>query len=475
MSKPDCSVPPSFQDIVNPWTGEIVQRFPVASARDVCNAINRAERAFDRARRSTSAERSEILHRTSELILSSRNRLVSVIVAEAGKPLALAEAEVDRAAATFRFAAAEAIQYRAEGLAIDASAAGRFHWGCAVRFPIGTILGITPFNFPLNLAAHKVAPAIASGNTILLKPAPQAPTAARILEELLGQAGLPEGQCQVLLFPNDQTETVLAHPSVAMLSFTGSVPAGWHLKQMAVRQKSTLELGGNAAVVIEPDSDWEDAIPLIARAAFGYAGQSCISVQRILVHSSIREAFCRQFVDWTRTHVVSGDPGLVETLVGPMISPSARERAISWSVAALRGGAKALLTPESHGYALSTPGIFEDVSLESPLWTDEAFAPVVAIKDYTDFDEALRLVNSSRFGLQAGVFTPRLDRALKAHSELRVGGVLINQVPTFRVENMPYGGVKDSGTGREGVRYAMEEMTDIRSLVVRLPPEVSAS
>lgn len=474
MIQPASCVPLSTQDIVNPWTGEVCERFPVAAPRDVRNAIDRAEGAFEISRCSTSKERAAILHRTAELILASRNRLVSVLVAEAGKPLAFAEAEVDRAAATFQFAAAETIQNRAEGLAIDASPAGRSHWGCAVRFPIGTILGITPFNFPLNLVAHKVAPAIASGNTILLKPAPQAPTAARILEELLCQAGLPDGQCQVLLFPNDQTQLVLSHPSVAMLSFTGSVSVGWHLKQMAVRQKSTLELGGNAAVVIEPDSDWEEAIPLIAHAAFGFAGQSCISVQRILVHSSIREAFCRRFVDWTSTHVVSGDPGVRATLVGPMISPFARERVASWSASAVREGAKTLLAPESRGCSLLTPGIFDNVPMDSPLWTDEVFAPVVVVKGYADFNEALRLVNASRFGLQAGVFTPRLDRALKAHAELRVGGVLINQVPTFRVENMPYGGARDSGSGREGVRYAMEEMTELRSLIVRLSSEVPA-
>ena len=475
MSQPDPCVVQTFQDIVNPWTGEIAQRFPVASQLDIRNALERAERAFERHRRASSGERSEILHRTAELILEAKNRLVSILVSEAGKPLSFAEAEVDRAAATFRFAAAEAIQSRAEGLAIDASGSGRSHWGWAARFPLGTILGITPFNFPLNLVAHKVAPAIASGNAILLKPAPQAPTAARILEQLLGEAGLPEGLFQVVLFSNDHTDMVLAHPSVAMLSFTGSVPAGWQLKQKAVRQKATLELGGNAAVVIEPDSDWNEAIPLIANAAFGYAGQSCISVQRILVHTSIREAFCRHFVDWTSAHVVCGDPGLRETVVGPMISPSARDRAVSWTASALRQGARALLTPEPRGYALLTPGIFENVPLESPLWSEEVFAPLVAINSYDDFGEALRLVNASRFGLQAGIFTPRLDRALQAYSELCVGGVMINQVPTFRVENMPYGGVKDSGTGREGVRYAMDEMTELRSLIVRLPSEVAAS
>ena len=386
--------------------------------------------------------------------------------AEAGKPLAFAEAETERARLTFRFAAALALADEGRGIAMDASAPGAGHVGMVKRFPIGVILGITPFNFPLNLVAHKVAPCLATGNTMVLKPSPKAPLSSLLLAEVLEAAGVPAGQINVVPFPVEHIPPLLDDPRIRMISFTGSAAVGWQIKSQAVRKKVALELGGNAAVVVEPDCDWLAAIPKIAAAAYGYAGQSCISVQRILVHKEICAPFREALVAFIADKIIVGDPLGKFTVVGPMIDREAREKILGWIKQAQGQGARLLTPLRVESRSLLFPILLENVPADCSVLREEAFAPLAVLQSYDSFPQALACVNSSDFGLQAGVFTTDVRKALLAFDELEVGGVMIGQVPTFRTENMPYGGVKESGFGREGVRYAMEEMTEPRSLVI---------
>ena len=389
-----------------------------------------------------------------------------MIVAEAGKPVSFAEAEVDRARLTFQFAAAQVLADPGHGINMEASKPGAGHFGLVRRFPIGVILGITPFNFPLNLVAHKVAPCLASGNTMVLKPSPRTPLSALLLAEVLDEAGIPAGQVNVIPFDHSHVAGLLSDLRLKMLSFTGSAEVGWQLKSRAGKMKVALELGGNAAVVVEPDSDWRAAVPKIASAAFGFAGQSCISIQRIFVSREILEPFREALVSYTQEKIRAGDPSQRDTVVGPMITSQAREKVLKWIEEATAGGATLLTPLVKEGHSLLGPMLLENAPSSASVLCEEAFAPLAVLQGYETFEEVLALVNDSHFGLQAGIFSNNLSKALQAFEELEVGGVMINQVPTFRVENMPYGGVKDSGTGREGVRYAMEEMTELRSLVI---------
>lgn len=450
----------------NPWTGEHLADVCIAHDRQVTAALDTAHAAFTLTRKATGAERSALLTRIADLIASRRSDFAATIVAEAGKPITLAEAETDRAVLTFRFAAALALADNGSGLAVDASTPGAGHFGLTRRFPLGVILGITPFNFPLNLVAHKVAPCVATGNTMLLKPALKTPLSSLLLAEVLEEAGVPSGQINTIPFGHEFIDPLLSDDRIRMVSFTGSVDVGWSLRARAVRQRVVLELGGNAAVVVEPDCDWRSAIPLIAAGAFGYAGQSCISVQRILVHEAIAVDFTAEMVRMTKGLGV-GDPTDRGVLVGPMINRSAREKILGWIDKAVARGAELLTPIEQKGESLLAPIVLTSVPVDCEIVAEEVFAPVAVISTYSSFDEALDAVNASQYAIHAGVFTNDLRKSLQAFEEIEAGGVLINQVPTFRVENMPYGGVRRSGAGREGVAYAMEEMTDIRSLVIR--------
>lgn len=451
----------------NPWSGEKLADVCLGSAEDVESALASAHAAFQRTRKIPPADRAETLQTICRLLADRRKEFIDVIVAEAGKPVAFAEAEVDRAGMTFQFAAALALADDGHVINMEASKPGAGHFGLVRRFPIGVILGITPFNFPLNLVTHKVAPCLATGNTMVLKPSPRTPLTALLLAGVLHEAGVPAGQINVVPFNHELVGDLLSDPRLKMLSFTGSAEVGWQLKARAEKLKVALELGGNAAVLVEPDSDWHSAIPKIAAAAYGFAGQSCISVQRILVHREIFTPFRAALVSHIREKILVGDPALRDTVVGPMISSEAREKVLHWIESATAEGAS-LLTPLAvEGRALLGPVLLEDVPSDSAILREEAFAPVAVLQHYGSFEEALVMANDSRFGLQTGVFTDSLSKALLAFEDLEAGGVLINQVPTFRVENMPYGGVKDSGFGREGLRYAMEDMTEPRSLVFR--------
>ena len=454
------------ESVYNPWSGDKLAEVCTGSSEDVERAVASAHSAFQKTRKIPTFERAEKLTAICDFLAKRRQEFVDVIVAEAGKPVSFAEAEVDRARLTFQFAAAQVLADPGHGINMEASKPGAGHFGLVRRFPIGVILGITPFNFPLNLVAHKVAPCLASGNTMVLKPSPRTPLSALLLAEVLDEAGIPAGQVNVIPFDHSHVAGLLSDSRLKMLSFTGSAEVGWQLKSRAGKMKVALELGGNAAVVVEPDGDWRAAVPKIASAAFGFAGQSCISVQRIFVNREILEPFREALVSHTQEKIRAGAPSQRDTVVGPMITSHAREKVLKWIEEATSGGATLLTPLVKEGRSLLGPVLLENAPSSASALCEEAFAPLAVLQGYDTFEEALALVNDSHFGLQAGIFSNNLSKALQAFEELEVGGVMINQVPTFRVENMPYGGVKDSGVGREGLRYAMEEMTEPRSLVI---------
>jgi acyl-CoA reductase-like NAD-dependent aldehyde dehydrogenase len=453
--------------IVSPFDGTLVGEVCLGDASHFERAIDAAQQAFEGLTRSQAGfERAAILSRLAASIEQQRSEFVRLIVAEAGKPQTLADAEVTRAVSTFTAASEIARTTPGELLDVDAFASGRGHVGIVRRFPIGVIYGITPFNFPLNLVAHKVAPALASGNAILIKPSPQTPLTALLLARLALQAGVPPGQFNVVCCSNDHASAPLADDRVKMVSFTGSAAVGWKIKALSGKKRVTLELGGNAAAIVHDDAEMSVAIPALAAGSFSYAGQSCISTQRIFVHDSIFEEFRARFVAHVRDHIKTGDPRDSAVTVGPMINAAALGRICAWVDAARREGAKLL-----HGGSV-TGNCLEATVLEVPhqrfeLCQEEAFAPVVTLQRYHLFREAIDAVNASRYGLQTGVFTRDFGRIWEAFQKLEVGGVLINQAPTFRTDNQPYGGIKDSGCGREGVRYAFEEMTDLKTLILQ--------
>ena len=447
----------------NPWDGAEIARVPLGDVTTIDAAISSAARAFPEVRRIAPHRRSALLTAIAHGIEARKSDFAKIIVAEAGKPITYAEAEVNRAIMTFTAAAEEARKQHGEVLDMDAFSTGDGHLGIVRRFPIGIIAGITPFNFPLNLAAHKIAPVIASGNCIIVKPAPKCPLTMLLLADVLVEAGVPAGQVNVITCANEHVAKLVSDERIAMVSFTGSPAIGWKLKTDAGKKKVCLELGGNAAVILNADADLDAAIPAIAAGSFAYAGQTCISVQRIVVHDSLYAAFREKFSAYVAEKIIVGDPDDARTVVGPMITVEAANLTRDRIARAIAAGATRIGTDGS-GHMIP-PNILENADDEA--CGCEFFAPVVTLHRFSDFDDALALVNASQFGLQCGIFTRDLQLALRAHERLEVGAVLINQVPTFRVENMPYGGVKDSGFGREGIRYAMEEMTEPRALIIR--------
>jgi glyceraldehyde-3-phosphate dehydrogenase (NADP+) len=349
---------------------------------------------------------------------------------------------------------------------LDLAAGSEKRWGVVRRFPIGAIASITPFNFPLNLAAHKIAPALAAGNTVIHKSPPQTPITSMILGEILANSGLPDGAANVVACTNEAAEKMVLDPRLKMLSFTGSPRVGWYLKSKAPKKKVVLELGGNAAVIVEPDADIDFVARRLSLGAFSNAGQICISVQRIYVHEKIYDRFRKKFLEETRK-VKVGNPLDDDTVVGPMINSIEADRAFKWIQEAKAAGAKILAGGGRNGNILE-PTVFESVPTNANLYCEEAFAPVAILETYSEFDEAIRKVNDTRFGLQAGIFTNDTRKIFKAFDEIQVGGVIINDYPTYRIDNMPYGGVKDSGFGREGLRYAIEEMTEPKLLAFNI-------
>jgi glyceraldehyde-3-phosphate dehydrogenase (NADP+) len=452
--------------VVNPYTGVEFARVPMGNAETVDMAIGAAAEAFPKVRATPGHQRATLLLKIARGIEARRAQFAESIVNEGGKPVLFAETEVSRAIMTFQTAAEEARRQHGGMLDLDGLPPGEGHFGFTKRFPLGVVSAITPFNFPLNLVAHKVAPCLATGNTMVVKPATKTPLTALLLAEVLQEEGVPAGQVNFVTCTNEDATALITDERVKKVTFTGSPAVGWKLKSQCGKKRITLELGGNAGCIVHSDADLDTAVPMIAMGGFGQAGQSCISVQRIVLHESIYDVFRERLVGFVKEKIKTGDPRQRETIVGPMITREALEKTRASLAAAVSAGAKIV-----HGGAVSgqciEATILENAPANHPICSEEVFAPIVTLHRYSDFDEALAFVNDSRFGLQAGVFTRDLKLALKAFETLEVGGVMINQVPTFRVESMPYGGIKDSGFGREGIRYAMEEMTEVRSCIIR--------
>ena len=453
-------------DIRSPYDSSLVGTVHCATAAHAEAAVRAAQRAFETTRKSSSSERQRILREISAGIQARREEFARTMALEAGKPVRTARVEVDRAVLTFSVAAEEATRIGGEWLPLDLqpSTAGRA--GIVRRFALGPVLGITPFNFPLNLVAHKVAPAIAAGCTIIVKPAPQTPMCSFILAEIVEKAGLPAGALNVLPLTNPDAERLVADDRLKLLSFTGSGPIGWALKAKAGKKKVVLELGGNAAVIVHSDADIDDAARRCVQGGFSYAGQSCISVQRIFVQRAVEGKFIDVLVGGVK-QLKMGDPLDEATDIGPMINEEAARRAAAWIEEAVAGGGKLLCGGTRKG-SLLEPAVLTHTQPQMKVNCQEIFAPVVVVEPYDTFEEAIRRTNDSPYGLQAGVFTRDAKLLFEAFENLEVGGVIAGDVSAFRSDPMPYGGVKESGLGREGLRYAIEEMTESRLLVLNL-------
>lgn len=452
--------------VIDKFSGERIGDVPIASEQDVDAAVRDAERAFSTWSETPAHARSRVLRRAAELIDARRDALATTIAREAGKAWKHATGEVARSIETFTFAAEEAKRIHGETVPMDASASGEGRLGFYLRMPIGVVAAITPFNFPLNLVAHKVAPALGVGNTLVLKPAEETPLTAVALADILAEAGLPDGVLRVVHGDGPTTgEALVRHPVPAKISFTGSPPVGRLITSLAGLKRVTLELGNNSGTIVEPDADVEAAIPRTVMSAFANAGQVCLSLQRLYVHEAIGDPFLREFVRQTEALKV-GNPLDRDCDVGPLISDEAADRAERWIHEAVAEGAHVVTGGRREG-RLVWPTVLTDTRPDMRVMCEEAFAPLVSIVFYRDFDEALRLVGDSPYGLQAGVYTRDLGKALSAVRRLDVGGIMVNDTSIFRVDHMPYGGNRMSGIGREGVRYAMEEMTNIRMVVIK--------
>lgn len=449
----------------NPATGKNVAQVCLAGPNDIADAISSAVAAAEVCAALSAFRRAEILRGVGDGIRNRRDEIVDGIVTQVGKPVRYARAEIDRAIITFTLAAEEATRIGGDVIPLDIAPGTEHHIGITRRFPIGVVAAITPFNFPLNLAAHKIAPAFAAGNSVILKPAPQAPLTGLLLGELFLAAGAPAGVLNVVPCSNEHAELLVRDDRIAMLSFTGSASVGWRLRSIAGRKKVILELGGNAPVIVEDVDDISHTASVLAQSAFAYAGQVCISTQRIFVNEKIFGAFCDAMVAAAKSCVV-GEVTDEATIVGPLINDQAAVRITQWLEEAVTRGAKVLCGGPPRGTVMS-PTILTDVPHDALICAEEAFAPVVILEKYRTFDAAIDLANNSRYGLQAGVFTQSLDKMMQAFATLRIGAVIANNSPSLRVDAMPYGGVKDSGAGREGIRASIEEMTDLRLLVIR--------
>lgn len=455
---------PGLLDVRAPYTGDLVARVSNASRDEAEESIAAASAASLKMRALARYELAEALRSMSDYIKSRREDFARTIATEAGKPIQAARGETDRAVHTFMFAGEEARRFTGETVPIDTQAIGRGRFGWTERIPRGVIYGITPFNFPLNLVAHKVAPALASRNSIIIKPSPRTPLTALMLGEAFMESGLPKAALQIVPVEIPVIETYLKDERVAMISFTGSAEVGWRLRAQAAHKAVTLELGGNAPVIVDETADLDYSVERTAMAAFNYAGQVCISAQRIFVHERIGEEWTSRFVARARA-LRTGDPLDEQTELSVMIDEEAARRAEGWVQEAVSAGARLLCGGARRGAALEAT-VLTDVHSEMRVCAEEIFAPVATISTFSDFESALADANNTRYGLQAGVFTRDMERAFLAAQRLETGGVMINDAPAFRVDNMPYGGVKMSGTGREGIRSAMLDMTEERIIVV---------
>lgn len=453
-------------EVFSPYDGSPAGITYWATSEQLDRAIAASVGAFEKTRRMPAYERQRILRAISDGITSRQEEFARSISLESGKPIKTARAEVERAILTFTVAAEESVRISGEWIPLDLLPAMAGRSAIVRRFSLGPIAAITPFNFPLNLVAHKVAPAIAAGCTMVLKPAPKTPLTALLLAEVVEKAGWPAGALNVLSLSNDDAQRMVMDDRLKLLTFTGSGAVGWELKKKAGKKKVVLELGGNAAVVVHSDADVDYAAERCAVGGFSYSGQSCISVQRIYVQLAVKEKFTAALLA-SVAKLKIGDPSEDGTDVGPMINEDAAKRVESWIEEAVAGGAK-LLTGGKRRGAVVEPTVLTDVKPQMRVSCEEVFAPVVDIEAYDEFADALRRVNDSPYGLQAGLFTRDAKLIFEAYEMLEVGGLMVGEMSAFRIDNMPYGGIKDSGFGREGLRYAIEEMTEPKLLMLNL-------
>ena len=457
--------PNSDLAVTDKFSGEIAFRVALADAATIDTAIAGAVQAAEPMARMASYERQDVLMHCVSRFKERAEELAYSLCVEAGKPIKDSEGEVSRLIDTFRIAAEESVRMTGEVQPLDISARAKGYQGMWKRVPIGPCSFISPFNFPLNLAAHKIAPALAVGCPFVMKPASRTPLGAIIMGEILAETNLPPGAFSILPTSRDGAELFTTDDRLKLLSFTGSPDVGWALKAQAGKKKVVLELGGNAAVIIDHDADLDDALERVIFGAFYQSGQSCIGVQRIIIHESVYDKF-RDMLVARAGKLVSGDPKHRDTFIGPMIDVKEAARLDGWIQEAIAGGAKLLCGGQRDGAMLQAT-LLENVPSNAKANREEAFGPLAILSRFSDFNAALDEVNDSKFGLQAGIFTRDLFKSLDAWDRLDVGGVVINDVPSYRVDNMPYGGVKDSGLGREGIKFAMEDMTEIRNLVIR--------
>jgi len=451
-------------DVRFPFNGDVFARVCQAGTAELDNAAAAAERASGEMSDLTSGERYHILESLGDHIRDHAGEFIDIMVMEGGKTRKFASSEVARAEVTVRISAVEAKRIYGEIIPLDWSEDLKGCFGYLRRFPVGPVLGIIPFNFPLNLACHKLGPAIAAGNPIILKPASATPVSALLLGDLCLAAGVPPDAISVVPCPGSRAEQLVRDPRIRFVSFTGSCTVGWRLREIAGRKRVSLELGGNAAVIVHEDADLDNAARRIAQGGFSNAGQVCISVQRVLIHRPVFAPAVEKILAAVRG-LKTGDPRDPTSDVGPMIDRVKALEAHKKILEATGQGAK-ILTGGTLDGTMFTPTVLSGTTPDTRVNSEEVFAPVIAVVPYEDFSDAIRMVNDSEFGLQAGVFTRDIGRIMRAYEDLRVGGVIINDIPTFRVDQMPYGGVKGSGTGREGPRYAIEEMTDPRLMVI---------
>lgn len=453
-------------EVTDKFTGEVAFRTALATPDVIDEAIAGAVRAAEPLTKLASFERRDVLDHCVGRFRERFDELSYALCVEAGKPIADAEGEVGRLIDTFRIAAEEATRNYGEIQPLDISPRSKGYMGMWKRVPIGPCSFISPFNFPLNLAAHKIAPAIAVGCPFVMKPASMTPLGAIIIGEVLAECDvLPEGAFSILPASRAGSDLFTTDERLKLLSFTGSPGVGWDLKARAGKKKVVLELGGNAAVVVDKDADLDHALARIIFGGYYQSGQSCIHVQRVIIHADIYDTFRDMLAAKVKT-LVAGDPKLRETFIGPMISAKEAQRLKSWIDNAVAGGATLLAGGGCQGNMLEAT-LLEGAPRDSDVYREEAFGPVVILSQFTDWDAALDEVNDSKFGLQAGLFTSDLHKVLEAWDRLEVGGIVVNDVSSYRVDNMPYGGVRDSGLGREGIRFAMEDMTEIRNMVIR--------
>jgi acyl-CoA reductase-like NAD-dependent aldehyde dehydrogenase len=454
-------------EVTDKFTGTVATRVAIADSAAIDHAIGKAAEAAEPMRRLASYQRQAVLEHCVARFRERAEELAQTLCIEAGKPIKDSRGEVSRLIDTFKIAAEESVNIHGEVLSLDRSPRAKGYTGMWKRVPIGPCSFISPFNFPLNLAAHKIAPALAAGCPFVLKPASLTPLGALIIGEVLSETDLPEGAFSILPCRRDGADLFTTDERLKLLSFTGSPEVGWALKSRAGKKKVVLELGGNAAVIVDEDADLDDAVARCIIGAFYQSGQSCISVQRIVVHENIYEVFKEKLVAAAQA-LKAGDPKKEDTFIGPVISNAEADRMESWIRSAVKAGAWILCGGGRNGTLLEAT-LLENVPREEPMYREEFFGPAALLSRFRHFDDALAEVNDSKFGLQAGIFTRDIYKVQKAWDTLEVGGVVVGDSPSWRVDHMPYGGVKDSGLGREGIRYAIEDMTEIRLLILRTP------